>query len=234
MKTLLALALTLTLSLLAGEPPTLPLAESLHRADAAEQKRVLDAFDAAQKTVTSFRAAFTQTKRWRALADETKSEGTISFTPPNHFRFETIAPRAALTVCDGKRLVIYYPEFQEAEEYPLDANKQIGEMATAVNVAMGFQANQFATNYDAVVFTTDALYVFELIPRAPALRRQFAKIRIWFDHEFLALGSEILSPNGDSTLMRFRDAKRNEALPVETFQFVLPPGAHVTRPLDKK
>lgn len=213
----------------AAEPsaPSTPL----RRVPPAEQRRVLDGFAAAQRDLSSVQAEFVETRRWKAFAEQTETRGRLSFAPPNRFRFERTAPHPALTVSDGKRLWIYYPEFQQVEEYALDSDPRAHEITDAVSVALGFRAPSMdEAKYATAVFAGDGAYVLELSPRDKRLRRFFSTLRIWLDADFLPCRTELVSPSGDTTQMSFSQTRRNEPLPADLFAFAPPEGVEVVRP----
>ncbi len=230
----LALGFFLLFSALAGEA-TLPPLNSLRRVSAEEQAKLVAEFEKSREGLTSFQASFIETMRWKAFTDETKTEGRLAYLPPNQFRFERTSPSTSLTVSDGKKLWMYYPEFKEAEEFALDTKEKLGEITDAINVAMGFnKAREGTAPFETVMYVGEGLYVLELAPREKKLKTLFAKVRIWLDHSWVAQQTEIISNNGDHTTMRFVNPKRNEPISAETFVFTPPPGVSVSRPLDKK
>ncbi|MFA7344432.1 MAG: outer membrane lipoprotein carrier protein LolA [Terrimicrobiaceae bacterium] len=163
-------------------------------------------------------------KRMLPMCDEPVVEtGTIAFEPPGRFLRKT----KNLTVCDGKFLWMYYPEFRQAEKYPLSARGP-GQLFTALGQALQFQ--KIAENFKVAATGLDDGFRLELSPRSGPLRRMLQSIMLDLDKSLRLRSSVMLGKDGDRVETTYSNEK---ILPLGSidFSFTPPASATVVSPL---
>src|SRR4051812_13004865 len=121
------------------------------------------------------------------------STGKVWFEPPNKFRREVRGNSPSVTVCDGRQLWIYYPNFKSAEHYQLGKRSPLDAAIAAINTALNLEnvENTFTIN----AAQTDAGYEFKLLPRSPSMKRIFKTFNLWLDHDLFVSRTEMAQPN---------------------------------------
>jgi outer membrane lipoprotein-sorting protein len=150
-------------------------------------------------------------------------KGTIAFEPPERFLRKT----NNLTVCDGKFLWMYYPEFQQVEKYPL-AGHGPGQLFAALGQALQFR--KIAENFKVAATRLDNGFRLELSPRSGPLRRMLQSITLELDKALKLRSSTMVGKEGD----RMETIYTNEKiLPLGSidFSFTPPASATVVAPL---
>ena len=181
-------------------------------ADAAQR---LDAYLSGMGTVSS---RFEQ-----RLLDEHRNlleqaVGTVLIDRPGRFRFDYTSP-AQLIVGDGARVWIYDPELAQVTVRDIDA--ALGSTPAVLltserPVAEGFrvEALDVGANLD----------VFALEPKAEDA--SFTRIRLAFTGGELRR-MELVDQFGQTTLLTFREVRRQPDIPADAFTFTPPAGVDV-------
>src|SRR5438105_3417184 len=75
----------------------------------------------------SMQSEFSEERTSHLLNKPIVAEGNVAFQIPDKFRREIKGGNSSLTVCDGKTLWLYYPNFKEVEIYTLGQQKFLDE-----------------------------------------------------------------------------------------------------------
>ncbi len=215
MKYLLLSILCLTSSLHAQELTSAETSDLINRITAARQG-------------DAFQTEFREEKRLAAMDKPVIETGTLAFLPPDKFRREV--PGKSVTVCDGKTLWLYYPEFNEVEKYSLDSNKALRESLAAMTAGIGLQ--DVTKNYEIQAAKEGAGYRLALTPKSSALRRSVGKITIHVGENLSAKKIEIEGGKDEGSTISF-SGERRASLSAKDFTFQPPQGASVSEPLKK-
>jgi chaperone LolA len=178
----------------------------------------------------SLTAEFTEEKVTRLLQKPLVTSGSIAFTTPNLFRREIKGANPSTTVCDGKQLWIYYPNFNEAEHYTLGQRSFFDDSLAALTAGLNFTNIETYYRYDA--FREDKGYRIVLHPKTAGLKRLVQELTVWVTDDFLISRTEALLPKGDRVTTTYR-AQRAQAIPASKFEFQPPDGTKVSTPLGK-
>lgn len=180
--------------------------------------------------VPSITADFSEEKVTRLLQKPLNTSGTIAFTAPNLFRREVRGTNRSTTVCDGKQLWIYYPNFKEAERYTLGERAFFDDSIAALTAGLNFTNIEDFYRYDA--FREDKGYRLVLRPKTGGLKRLLKQLSVWVTDDFMIERTETLSPKDDRIVTTYRNQKA-ESVPASTFNFKPPAETKVSTPLGR-
>lgn len=158
------------------------------------------------------------------------STGKVWFEPPNKFRREVRGSSPSVTVCSGKELWIYYPNFKSAEHYELGKRSPLDTALAAINTALNLEnvENTFTISGDR----TEQGHQLRLLPRSPQMKRIFKTFDLSLDRELFVARTEMSQPNGDRIVTSYSNHSR-APIPESTFQFKPPDGTDVSTPLGR-
>ena len=222
----------LRLSLLAALLCLLLLPPSLRAAELtpAETQTLLKSLQDHRAKFPSLSADFVEERTTHLLTKPLNSEGNIAFQVPNKFRREVTGNSPSITVSNGQKLWIYYPNFKEAELYTLGQKAFFDDSIAALTAGLNFQrVDQFYT-YKAAHEATG--YRLDLTPRGPGLRRMVKELTVWVDDDFKIDRSETILPKGDRIVTTYKN-QRPTPLSPSIFDFTPPAEAHISQPLGK-
>ena len=178
----------------------------------------------------SLTADFTEEKTTRLLQKPLITSGTIAFTAPNLFRREVKGANPSTTVCDGRELWIYYPNFKEAEHYVLGQHSFFDDSIAALTAGLNFTS--IGQYYRYTAFSEDNGYRLQLMPKSGGLKRMMQQFSVWITGDFLINRTETTLPKGDRVVTTYRN-QRPEDVPKSTFAFKPPTDAKISSPLGK-
>ena len=196
----------------------------------AETEALLNKLQQHRAKFPSLTADFTEEKTTHLLANPLTSKGTLAFQVPNKFRRELKGNSPSLTVSNGQKLWIYYPNFKEAELYTLGERAFFDDSIAALTAGLNFQ--NVAAFYRTQAFREAAGYRLVLAPKSGGLKRMLRELSVWVDDDFKIQRTEATLPKSDHITTTYRN-QRPVALPASTFEFTPPPDAHISQPLGK-
>lgn len=197
---------------------------------APETTQLLAKLQAHRAKFPSLTADFTEEKVTRLLQKPVVNQGTISFQVPNKFRRELRGSNPSLTVSNGNRLWIYYPNFKEAELYPLGQKAFFDDAIAALTAGLNFQ--QVADFYRYSAFSEPGGYRLVLVPKSGGLKRMLRELTIWVDEDYKIDKTVAVLTKDDRVTTTYRNQKPTP-LPTSTFDYTPPADANVTQPLGK-
>lgn len=174
----------------------------------------------------SVQADFREEKHLALMKKPVIETGTLAFLPPDKFRRDV--PGRSLTVCDGKTLWLYYPEFNEVEKYALSSSRALRESLAALT--SGFGLLDLEKSYDVTARELADGYQLALRPKTARLRQSVQHIVVDVSPAFSVRRLEVLGAGGDRTVTTFSQ-ERTVPLREADFQFQIPEGASVSEPL---
>jgi chaperone LolA len=178
----------------------------------------------------SLTADFTEEKTTRLLQKPLVTSGTIAFTAPNLFRREVKGASPSTTVCDGRQLWIYYPNFKEAELYTLGQRSFFDDSLAALTAGLNF-AN-VGDFYRYTALREEHGHRLVLRPKTSGLKRMLRELHVWISEDAMIVRTEALLPKDDRVVTIYKN-QRAAAVPAGTFEFKPPAEAKVTTPLGK-
>src|ERR1700731_3361346 len=90
-------------------------------------------------TQPSLQANFREERHLAMLKDPVVNEGKVWFTFPDKIRREIGGKTPSTTVIDGKRMWIYYPNYQQVEIYDLEKRPMLKDSLRALTAGLNFR-----------------------------------------------------------------------------------------------
>ena len=175
-------------------------------------------------------ADFQEQREIRLMKKPILSSGKVWFQPPNKFRREVTGSSPSLTVSDGRRLWIYYPNFKSAERYPLGKGSPLDSTVAAINSSLNLE--DVENTFQIAATKTGTGYELRLLPRAPSMKRAFQKLDLRINAQMRVERTDMLLPNGDRIVTTYSNQTR-APVPASMFEFTPPVGTEVSTPLGK-
>ncbi len=199
--------------------------------DAQGKQELLARLDALKQRSPSLKADFSESRQSSLLKKPVVSTGTIAFEVPNKFRREIKGSNPSLTVSNGQRLWLYYPNFKEAELYTLGRRAMFDDAMAALTAGLNFskmeEFYQLEARHDG-----KGAYRMTLRPKKSNLRRIVKELTIDLDSKLDVRRTQFQMPNGDAIETDYRHVRR-EKLETSTFEFTPPEGVNISYPLGK-
>lgn len=191
---------------------------------------------AAQTNLTTWSAAFRQTRHLKAFTEPLISTGRVWFAAPGSFRWELGgAPPQSIAIGAGGRLSLVYPRLKRAETYDLGGEGERSPWRDSLAlIQVGFPRSleevegQFRVLRVAKV---EAGEVIGLEPRAAGTRRWIPEIEITIGPGGNLMATELIFADGSRMRNDFMEARHNPPLDPGLFDAKPPEGFKVTSPL---
>jgi len=190
---------------------------------------ILKEMDKRQREIKDLKANFSQEKILELLEEKLISQGKMKYKKPDRMSWEYFEPDPLLMIIKGKGMWLYYPDMKVAEKYDLErAGETLG-----LFVGFGKSVEYLKKNYRIRLLEEKKdFYCLELIPRREEELRYLSKIILWVNtKEYWPVKTKIFEPNGDTTLIEFKDIEINTKIPDSEFEFQVPKGVEVVEPL---
>lgn len=167
----------------------------------------------------TFKASFKQKvyDEKRSVIDD--SVGTLAIRRPGHFRWEYLVPSRQLIVADGKSLIIYDPELEQAVVQPLAARLGYAPIMLLLDATPTLE--HFKVSQDGHKANLDWI---TLIPKVEDT--EYVRIELGLSKETL-VQMKMLDHFNQLTVIDFAKAEFNVELDAETFRIHLPYGTDV-------
>lgn len=202
-------------------------------AGAHDTNAVLQAWLAAQSTITNWSADFVQTRSFKTLAQPLVSTGHVWFARPRAFRWELGRPVQTLAVRETDELRVIYPRLRRVERYDLAEGRSgvLGEALGLLDAGFPKDPADFAARFRIVgLDRVNAVWHLDLQPASTAARRVMPRIRLLLDAEHALVGNEIVLPDGSRIRNDFYAAASNSVLPPDLFRPVVEPDYQAVQP----
>ena len=196
-----------------------------------QRAELLSRLQALHAQYPSFQAGFAEQRTSSLLKKPLTSTGHIAFQVPNKFRREVTGSNPSLTISNGRELWIYYPNFQEAEQYTLGKRAIFDDALAALTAGLNFGHVEEFYQMEATP-EEDGGYRIALTPKRNNLKRIVAQLTVLLDKELTIRSTDLVLPKGDRVLTTYNTPRR-DLVPEATFEFVPPAGANISRPLGK-
>jgi len=179
-------------------------------------------------TQPSLQANFREERHLAMLKDPVVNEGKVWFTLPDKIRREIGGRTPSTTVIDGKKMLIYYPNYQQLEVYDLEKRPIIKDSLRALTAGLNFR--EVTSYYDLVGSKNGNEYQITLTPKTAAVRKLVKTVDLTIDENLTPERVVVHDNKGQVFTVTYTDVRR-DTLPPSTFEFSAPPGTKVSTPL---
>jgi outer membrane lipoprotein-sorting protein len=215
----------LLLSIVLGIAPLVVYASPMTQSDIDQLVQKLQAL---HNTQPSLQANFREERHLAMLKDPVVNEGKVWFTLPDKIRREIGGRTPSTTVTDGKKVSIYYPNYQQLEVYDLEKRPIIKDTLRALTAGLNFR--EVTTYYDIVGSKNGSEYQLTLTPKTAAVRKLVKTVDLTIDENLTPVRVVIQDSKGQMFTEAYTNVRR-DTLPSSTFEFSPPPGTKVSTPL---
>jgi outer membrane lipoprotein carrier protein len=214
----LILSLLLAIAPLAGASTMTP----------SDIDQLVQKLQALHNTQPSLQANFREERHLAMLKDPVVNEGKVWFTLPDKIRREIGGKTPSTTVTDGKKVSIYYPNYQQVEVYDLEKRPIIKDTMRALTAGLNFR--EVATYYAIEGSKNGTQYQLTLTPKTASVRKLVKTVNLTID-ENLTPVRVVIQDNKNQVFTETYTNVRRDTLPASTFEFSPPPGTKVSTPL---
>src|ERR1700723_1385629 len=130
-------------------------------------------------TQPSLQANFREERHLAMLKEPVVNEGKGWFTLPDKIRREIGGKTPSTTVTDGKKVSIYYPNYQQLEVYDLEKRPIIKDTMRALTAGLNFR--EVASYYEISGTKNGSEYQLTLTPKTAAVRKLVKSVDLTID-----------------------------------------------------
>jgi outer membrane lipoprotein-sorting protein len=204
---------------------------SLARANpmtSSEIDQLVQRLQATTNQQPSLQASFREERHLAMLKDPIVNEGKVWFTLPDKIRREIDGKTPSTTVIDGKKMSIYYPNYQQVEVYDLEKRPIIKDSLRALTAGLDFR--EIKGYFDLQGSKEGNKYRITLTPKTAAVRKLVQSIDLTIGEDLIPETVTVHNSKGEVFTSTYTNVRR-ENIPDSTFEFDPPPGTKVTTPL---
>lgn len=199
-------------------------------------KEALHRWLAAQTNLTTWSAAFRQTRHLKAFTEPLVSTGRVWFAAPSSFRWELGgAMPQSIAIGSGERLTLLYPRLKRAEIYDMAGGGERNQWKDSLSLLkVGFPRSpeELWSQFRALGVAAEAeAVVVGLEPKAALTRRWIPEIKLTIGPRSELLATELVFSDGSRLRNDFSDARPNLELDPGLFEGKPPEGFKATSPL---
>jgi outer membrane lipoprotein-sorting protein len=176
----------------------------------------------------SLQANFREERRLAMLKDPVVNEGKIWFTLPDKIRREIGGKTPSTTVIDGKKMSIYYPNYQQLEVYDLEKRPIIKDSLRALTAGLNFR--EIGSYYKVEGSKDGNAYHITLTPKTASVKKLVRTVDLTLDENLTPARVIVEDAKGQKFAITYTNVRR-EPIPDSTFEFAPPPGTKVSTPL---
>jgi outer membrane lipoprotein-sorting protein len=193
-----------------------------------EIDQLVQRLQALHSSEPSLQANFREERHLAMLKDPIVNEGKVWFTLPDKIRREIGGKTPSTTVIDGKKMSIYYPNYQQLEVYDLEKRPIIKDSLNALTAGLNFR--EISKFYDLQGSKDGNQYQITLTPKTAAVRRLVKSVDLTINENLTPSVVVVHDAKGQLFTITYTDVRRG-TIPDSTFEFSPPPGTKVTTPL---
>jgi outer membrane lipoprotein-sorting protein len=176
----------------------------------------------------SMQANFREERHLAMLKDPVVNEGKVWFTLPDKIRREIDGKTPSTTIIDGKKMSIYYPNYQQVEIYDLEKRPIIKDSLRALTAGLNFR--EIGSYYNVEGSKEGNGYHVTLTPKTASVRKLVRSVDLTIDENLAPVRVVVEDAKGQRFTITYSNVRR-EAIPASIFEFSAPPGTKVSTPL---
>jgi outer membrane lipoprotein-sorting protein len=213
------------------------LALSPHATKAIDTNAVLNGWFAAQASLKTWSASFTQTRSLKTLTQPLVATGQIWFAVPNQFRWELGNPARTIALRQGDNMYIVYPRLKRAERYQMgsSAPKEWRDAMSLLDAGFPRGRAAFEAQFKIQSITeTNGTWNLSLQPISSFARQMMPELRVNISTNNYSLNAtELVFTDGSRMRNDFTNATLNGPVDEKLFQWSPPADFKVTEPFAK-
>jgi outer membrane lipoprotein-sorting protein len=190
--------------------------------------QLIQKLQALQNSQPSLQANFREERHLAMLKDPIVNEGKVWFTLPDKIRREIGGKTPSTTVIDGKKMWIYYPNYQQVETYDLERRPMLKDSLRALTAGLNFR--EVANFYEIQGSREGNIYHIRLTPKTASVKKLVRSVDLTIDDNLTPQRVNIEDAKGQRISVAYMNVRR-DAIPGSTFEFSAPPGTKVSAPL---
>ena len=176
----------------------------------------------------SLQANFREERHLAMLKEPVVNEGKVWFTLPDKVRREIEGKTPSTTVIDGKKMSIYYPNYQQLEIYDLEKRPVIKDSLRALTAGLNFR--EIGSYYNVEGSKDGNVYHITLTPKTASVRKLVRSVDLTLNENLTPARVVVEDSKGQRFTITYTNVRR-EPIPQSTFEFSAPPGTKVSTPL---
>jgi outer membrane lipoprotein-sorting protein len=190
--------------------------------------QLIQKLQAVHDSQPSLQANFREERHLAILKDAIVNEGKVWFTLPDKIRREIDGKTPSTTVIDGKKMSIYYPNYQQVEVYDLEKRPMLKDSLRALTAVLNFR--EVANFYELEGSREGKVYHIRLTPKTASVKKLVRSVDLTIDDNLTPQRVNIENGKGEKISVIYTNVRR-DAIPEATFEFSAPPGTKVSAPL---
>jgi outer membrane lipoprotein-sorting protein len=190
--------------------------------------QLIQKLEALHNTQPSLQANFREERHLAMLKEPVVNEGRVWFTLPDKIRREIGGKTPSTTVIDGKKMSIYYPNYQQLEVYDLEKRPVIKDSLRALTAGLNFR--EITDYYNMEGSKNGSEYQITLTPKTASVRKLVKNVDLTIDENLMPARVIVHDNKGQVFTVTYTNVRR-DTLPASTFEFSAPPGTKVSAPL---
>jgi outer membrane lipoprotein-sorting protein len=211
----------LTLIGIAGVACASPMSQS-------DIDQLIQKLQALHNNQPSLQANFREERHLAMLKQPVVNEGKVWFTLPDKVRREIEGKTPSTTVIDGKKMSIYYPNYQQLEIYDLEKRPVIKDSLRALTAGLNFR--EIGSYYNVEGSKDGNDYHITLTPKTASVRKLVKSVDLTLNENLTPARVVVEDSKGQRFTITYTNVRR-ESIPESTFEFSAPPGTKVSTPL---
>ena len=162
-------------------------------------------------------ATVDQEKTISLLEEPVHTVGQLLFQRPNKLRMDFQGPNGTTLLIDGATMTMHYKALKKTETYSLAGNVRSQAMAEHLFLRLNPDTKRLSAIYELTIQKRDPL-VLVLTPKAPALRKHIASIRVKINPKGYVSLLELNEANNDTTKWTFTKTVLNSTIQSSLFE----------------
>jgi len=194
----------------------------------SEIDQLIQKIQALHNREPSLQANFREERHLTMLKEPIVNEGKVWFTLPDKIRREIGGKTPSTTVFDGKKMSIYYPNYQQIEVYDLEKRPMLKDSLRALTA--GLDLRGVANYYEIAGSKEGDTYHITLTPKTASVKKLVRSVELTIDDNLNPRSVNLEDARGQRISETYSNVRR-DSIPESTFEFSAPAGTKVTAPL---
>lgn len=192
---------------------------------------------AAQSSLKTWTADFTQTRTLKTLKQPLRSHGKLIFAAPNNFRWQLGEPAQTVAIRNSNEMFVIYPKLKRIERYPLTGagNEPWRDALALMDAGFPSSREELDARFKllSLQFTND-LALVTMEPRSSMARKFMSAVQLALrTNDYSMIANELRFADGSTLRNDFTNTVKNPAVPGDPFRADVPGDYAVVEPMKK-